>query len=278
LHIVTKCHQRIIREREEVEEASGLFGKWWEGRNLSPALAAVREIAREQAEPLITKYEWLGTLPANYFFYAGLFIGDDLAGVSCFTRVKFGGKFSLLGRPAICLGRGACAFWTPPWSGSFLVSRACRLVAKQFNEPTYFVAFSDWSAGEIGTIYQACNWTYLGHSQTKEYRGPNNERLDINTPRVRAVSGFQRRENPELRATKEQVKHEHGLLLAAGYRIVSGPNRGKYAAVYGRNGAQKNKMVKELTAVARPYPKREASEVSIATRQATSLQGMVTIP
>ena len=253
---VNKAHQRIIREKRETEEKrETLFGDYWNELNLSSNNAIIKEINRDTAKPLILRYEWLGTLPANYMKYVGLFFDGYLAGVCCFTNVKFGGKYTIFNYEAFCLGRGACVHWSPKWAGSFLVANSCKLLfGKQ--KPIILVAYSDWSAGEIGTIYQACNWYYLGHKGTKEWIDKNGKRYDINTPSVRAVTGFMRKNNPDLKATKEMIEIEINKMKDEGYKLVNGTTRGRYAYVYGKNCKEKKEMIKTLKKHSKPYPKR----------------------
>jgi hypothetical protein len=61
----------------------------------------------------------------------------------------------------VCLARGACVHWGHPHAASFLISRACKLAHEQFGWRIFY-AYADPMAGEIGTVYQACNWLYLG--------------------------------------------------------------------------------------------------------------------
>src|ERR1700730_10687346 len=113
-----KAHQRVIRER--IAEADP-----------RPQLVSldgfrVRQITRDQAESVILKYEWLGTMNRPLACY-GLFSPDSDAvlGVACFG--KSGGSkaaSSILGpdfaNSAICLERGACVHWAPDRAPSFL--------------------------------------------------------------------------------------------------------------------------------------------------------------
>jgi hypothetical protein len=76
-------------------------------------------------------------------------------------------------RRAITLVRGACCHWADHdvrkgdkvhtgAAASFLINRACRLmVEKGFN---IFCAYSDEGTGvfEVGTVYKASNWLYVG--------------------------------------------------------------------------------------------------------------------
>jgi hypothetical protein len=252
---VGRCHQKIRKDQAAEEDSNDLFGRWWEGLDTSIENAIVREIDRESALPIILRYEWLRTLPANCIKYAGLNLSGVLSGAVCFTNVKFGGHYTVFGNPAWCLARGASAHWAPPWAGSLLVSRSCKLLFGK-GEPIIVVAYSDWSAGEIGTIYQACGWSYLGHSKTKEYLGPYGKRYDTNTPAVRACTGFARRENPDLRASKEDIEAEKSKMLAEGYRLVDGPIRGRYATAVGKSWSAVDLLKNVLIQHSKPYPKR----------------------
>ena len=252
---VDKAHQRIIREKMQKEESYNLFGNWWDNINTNKDNAVIKRITRDTALPVILKYEWLGTLPVNFIKFCGLYFDGALAGVSCFVEVKFGGKYTLWNYPAICLGRGACVHWCPDWGGSYLIQKSLKLLFSN-KEPMYVVAFSDWKAGEIGTIYQACNWIYLGHKDTKEWIDKDGKRYDTNTPSVRAVTGFQRKKNPELRATKEQIQVEEQKMINDGYKLVAGPTRGKYATTAGKKNKKYREMVGLLKKNSKPYPKR----------------------
>jgi len=250
---VGKCHQRIIREELEVTEANNLFGKYWENINFLKDNAVVKEIRRKQALPLILKYEWLGTLPVNFTKFVGLYFDNYLTGVACFHNINVSGKYSLFGYPAWCLGRGACVHFAPNWAGSFLVSSACKLLFNKL-KPVYIVAYSDYDAGEIGTIYQACNWVFLGKIKTQVWRDKNGKDCSI-APHTRAVTGYQRKNNPELKATKEQIEIEIDKLHQEGYKKVK-KERGKYAYVYGKKCKEKRIMQKILKEKSQKYFKR----------------------
>jgi len=257
----------------QIEESYNLFGEWWKDINTSKSNVKIKQITRKQALPVILKYEWLGTLPVNYNKFCGLYFDSALAGVTCFVEVKFGGKFTLYNYPAVCLGRGACVHWCPEWGGSYLIQNSLKMLYKN-KEPRYVVAFSDWDAGEIGTLYQACNWTYLGHKNTREWIDKNGKRYDINTPAVRAVSGFARKNNKELRATKQQRKQAEEKMVKDGYKLVDGAVRGKYATITGKKNKKYREMKRLLLKNAKPYPKRNnAEQVSREKRNTTSIEG-----
>lgn len=152
-----KCHQRKIRDEmcliDPREAEKSLLGFY------------IEEVSKEEAKEIILKYEWLGTMPMATMFCYGLFSpGKELQGVACFGKGNGTNASKIttseIANP-ICLERGACVHYSHPHAPSFLVSGACR---KAYQDKKYnvFYAYSDSEAGEIGTIYQACNWTYLG--------------------------------------------------------------------------------------------------------------------
>jgi len=69
------------------------------------------------------------------------------------------------------LARGACVHWTPPGSASKLIASALKLLKEDDPNVRVVIAYSDTDAGEIGTVYQATNWYYIGNGcrQTVNY-------------------------------------------------------------------------------------------------------------
>lgn len=156
------CHQRLIRDQHAKEPDPLLAEKVRLAQSFDNA--TVKEISKVEAKTIILKYEWLGNMGVTDYAF-GLYFGEYLAGVACFGRTA-GTKTaqSVCGKDYAhlvkVLNRGACVHWAHPHSASFLIPRACNLMAeKGFN---IFVAYSDTDAGEIGTVYQATNWLYCG--------------------------------------------------------------------------------------------------------------------
>jgi hypothetical protein len=159
----SKCYQRHIREvwadREPHEQIPSLTG------------ARVERITKGQAESIIMKYEWLASQippvknPMGRGIQAcyGLFLGKELIGANCLGTMGMNmgnicGKYL---KKTGYLMRGACAPYSPSNSASFLTRHTCRLAFQDFGWKVFF-AYSDSEAGEMGTIYQACGWYYLG--------------------------------------------------------------------------------------------------------------------
>lgn len=159
------CWQYIQRQKFAAEGLpAGL-----QPDQLKPRLAHVARISKDQARAVILKYEWLGTMAQTGLHY-GIFYGDHLAGVTC---VNVGGagaagvnshkEFNLQRDQVAYLARGACVHWAPTGTNSRLVSITARMVAKD-SAAKVLLAYADPAAGEIGTIYQACNWYYIGRT------------------------------------------------------------------------------------------------------------------
>jgi hypothetical protein len=167
-----KAHQRKIREAEA-------------HKNPRPPMSLaelqnsiVRECTRREAEAIILKYEWLGTLKQFTVGYALETPSGELAGVVCFVKAagtfahhffeksdqkqKAKSKLPAFLLRAAYLHRGACVHWAHEHAASFLISRACRYAYQEYGWQVFY-AYSDPRAGEVGTIYQACNWFYLGY-------------------------------------------------------------------------------------------------------------------
>ena len=196
----TICHQRKIRDHYSLIDPQP-----------SPELSNchVSLVTKEQAAPIILKYEWLQTM--NKFMYGcGLFHEEDLLGVVCFgigpgTRSRYicGEKYAHL---AVCLERGACVHYAPHNSASYLISRATKLLHTEYGYKIFF-AYSDPAAGETGTVYQACNWMSQGQSPGRFV----NDRIGVlDTITGERISERTRRNRglymPEVRANPDRYK------------------------------------------------------------------------
>lgn len=152
------AHQKIIRDKMSKTDRSPIPSK------IDIQEAVCRMIDYQTAKKVILEYEWLGTMGLGMYCY-GIFFEDILGGVVCFGLPAGKTSGDICGvenrDKAICLERGACVHWAHPHSASKLISYAVNDMAKNTKYRIFF-AYSDDSAGEIGTVYQACNWYYLG--------------------------------------------------------------------------------------------------------------------
>lgn len=130
-----------------------------------------------EVKEFIERHEWLGKLSqrSTHRFVARLKSTGQLAGtIVMATPNAFS---SLLGKEnrdrEKLISRGACISWAPKNLGSWLIMSSIKWMAKN-TEFRYFTAYSDPEARELGTIYQACNFIYLGQTSgaAKQYLDP----------------------------------------------------------------------------------------------------------
>lgn len=113
----------------------------------------------------IERYEWLGTVGYGVKHVFTARYNGNLAGV---IMIGTPNSFSYDKNLECLIQRGACASWAPKNLNSRLVMFACRWMVDN-TEKRIFTAYSDFDAGEIGTIYQACNFDYIGNNYGASY-------------------------------------------------------------------------------------------------------------
>jgi hypothetical protein len=151
--IPRKSFQRVIREKLAAADTAP-------PRCVDISSAAVRAITAAEARAIIEQYE---PMPAVAQFHFGIFFGDRCGGavvygpeysenLGTWDRHGFTGKI-------IALLRGACLPWAHPHAASKLIRRSMDLLPERYRVVTATV---DALAGEVGTIYQACGFDYVG--------------------------------------------------------------------------------------------------------------------
>lgn len=213
----------------------------------------VEEITREEAEPIIMKYEWLGTMNSFPVATYGLRSpSGELYGVACFGRGNGtnAGKITTAdtAKP-VALERGACVHYAHPHAPSKLVAGACRQMYLDHGYNVFF-AYSDWEAGEIGTIYQACNWVYLGQApgRTTNYRWKYRHRETgeiLSSRSMRALHATQGRGTLDLFDNDQ-------------YEKIKDWAKAKYVWFEGSK-SEKKKLRKGLRYQPKEYPKRDST-------------------
>lgn len=130
-----------------------------------------KSIVWNEVKQFIERHEWLGKmgLYPTYIFtarYKGI-----LAGVLSFDMPNAFSK--MLGEETKkmerLIGRGACISWSPKNLGSAMIGAAIKELVK-ITPYRLFTAYSDVEAKELGTIYQACNFYYLGQKSGSGYQ------------------------------------------------------------------------------------------------------------
>lgn len=259
-----KAHQKIIREtRARMNADADIFGDWWKDVAVDIGAAEIREIDRATAASVIDAYEWLGCMPAVVWHSFGLYFDGHLAGAVCYgpeysenlgrlaragrqcadwSRYGFEGKM-------ILLSRGACAHWAHPHSASKLIRASMRLLPARFEVVT---ATTDESAGEIGTIYQACGFHYVGSMRDANPR-VNSRRLDRDAWLIRGKLWSSR----SIRAACGTTKRADVIRVFPSAVKVKQHSKHRYFAFRGSRVARKRHLA-AIEHLVRPYPKRAA--------------------
>ncbi|HUM41638.1 MAG TPA: hypothetical protein PKI14_01655 [Fervidobacterium sp.] len=233
LNIEMKAYQKILRDKYSHE--------------LAPindfSNPVVKPIPAKEARKIIMKYEWLQSMPAVVLHCYGLFFGEHLAGVTVFSpeyseNLGVWDKYGYTGK-MILLSRGACVHWAPNWAASHLIAKSINLLPEQYKVITATV---DPLAGEIGTIYQACNFKYVGSmKENKNISGFVINGKLYGSRSIRAKVGSQR---------KEDILKKYPDVL-----FVKQKSKGRYFYFKG-NKYEKRDLEAAITPLIKPYPKR----------------------
>jgi len=241
-----KAHQRKIRERLALSESIPQV-------NLAPSNAIVRQISAKEAKEIILKYEWLGCMPAIVKYCYGLFFDGYLAGAVVYgteytENLGVWDKYGYTGK-ILLLSRGACVHWAPPFAGSMLIARSIKLLPPQYEVITATV---DALAGEIGTIYQACGFYYVGSMRESNPKCTGKERFGViidgklyGSRAIRQKLGCQRKEEILKRWPKAQ--------------FVKQLNKGRYFVFKCSKKVHKQHL-QAIQHLIKPYPKRDGND------------------
>lgn len=234
-----KAHQREIREAHAENEPRPTIP------NLDGCYVA--QVTAEEAKAVILKYEWLGTMGRAVACYGLHTSNGELIGVAVFGWPSAVESRDICGRDnrhlAVCLERGACVHFAPKNAASYLIASAVKRAAQDHGWRIFY-AYADPEAGEIGTVYQACNWLYIGQGVG---RTPGRLREDWRLPDGRILSSRSLRHRklkrpeaialgwePIYRHPKHKYVHFEGtrqerreLLAALRYPVARYPKRGQ---------------------------------------------------
>lgn len=240
-----KAHTKLMRE--ELSQGGGdLFGRWWEGVNFKARDGEIREIDKTTASKVIMPYEWLSSMPAIVTYAYGIYF-DTPQGEVCGGAVVFGteyaenlgvwDKYGYTGR-LILLSRGACVHWAPRNTNSRLVSGAIKRLPKKYRVVTATV---DPTAGETGTIYQACNFHYVGVMRESKTRlAVRIKGKIIGSRNIRSKLGTQK---------EEEIKKAF-----PNAEIFEQPSKARYFYFRG-DKKERESLMMPIKEIIEPYPK-----------------------
>lgn len=223
------AYQFKIREEKKKKESKKPY---WNNLDLDLKNAIVRKTDRTVAKKIIEEYEWLGCLAAINFHYFGIFFKDKKTNEEvCGGVVIFGqeyaenlgvwDKYGFTGK-IILLNRGVCLHWTPKNSASKLITNSIKMLPEKYEIITATV---DHMAGEIGTIYQSCNFYYVGsmRESNAKVKSRNRDRFGVfidgklfGSRAIRAKIGSQKKSEilkhyPDAKFVLQKSKHRYFL-------------------------------------------------------------------
>ena len=257
-----KAHQRKVREDAAVRELSGMFGPWWENINTDIKNAEVRPVDHATAKRIIEEYEWLGCMPAVVWYRFGIFFDGNCGGVVCYgpeysenlgmqarkqgRKCADWSKYGYEGK-MILLSRGVCLHWAHPHSASKLIATSIKMLPAKYRVVTATV---DDLAGEIGTIYQACNFDYVG-SMRDANKAVNSRKGDRDAWLIRGKLYGTR----AIRQKVGSVRNDDVLKMYPSAEKVKQNSKGRY--FYFRGKPREVKQLRSAIAhLIKPYPKR----------------------
>lgn len=149
---------------------------------------------KKRCVKFIERHEWLGTIApfTTHWFIAEY--KDLVGGVILFSEPYNRQKFFDEDKYNNCerlISRGACVSWSPKnLASSFLMW--CIKYMVENTKYRIFTAYSDPTAKELGTIYQACNFYYLGNNfgKTERFYHPFIKGKIVNSRAFRDVSMY----------------------------------------------------------------------------------------
>lgn len=229
------------------------------------------------AAQFIRRHEWLGNLSQYTTHWFGAYHGNVLAGVLLFNLPNAFSKVLGEDTPNIerLISRGACISWSPKNLASSFIMWSINWMV-QNTQYRLFTAYSDPMAKELGTVYQACNFYYLGQTAGANVRYINPYSGKIVSDRFFRQRSAYRRFCKELNiewqsnwcdSTRmlwenvpddvEQRLRQHSREVQSNAEPVCVPSKHKYVMVLGVNKTETKALRKVFESLNRtfPYPK-----------------------
>lgn len=202
------CWQYHIREQNYLDDLNkvGFSKKYTDELSVSDFnfMEVNSDNSKRDIINFIERHEWLGNIsqfPTHWFgayhnakTKGDLFKRPVLAGALIFNMPNAFSKH--LGEDTDKLerliSRGACISWSPKNLASSFIMWAIKWMVEN-TDYRLFTAYSDPQAKEIGTIYQACNFYYLGQNfgSTERYVNPYTGKI-VSDRFFRSRSAFKR--------------------------------------------------------------------------------------
>jgi len=227
--------------------------------------AIVRPVSYSMAKQIIFKYEWLGTMGTIISDCYGIFFGLYCAGVTTFSPAGFNlpalaKTFKIKGNQLRYLSRGANVHWAPKGANSKLISWSLKHEARHGK---LAIAFSDSDAGEIGTVYQATNWVYIGKGSTwKQWVSADGKIWSFNQ-----FTNHVKMQN----TTGVKLKAD---LIKKGWREQETNPKGRYVYILDRTD---KRLIDKVESMRQPYPKRDKQAIGSDQEHSEGAAPIVTL-
>ena len=222
---------------------------YWENYDLDIKKSTVEEIPVSVAKRVIDKYEWLGCMPVGVKKCYGLYFPSKndntriLGGVTVFSKeyaenTGVWEKYGFNGE-IILLARGVNLHFCPKNANSHLIMESIKMLPEEYKVITCTV---DPLAGEVGTIYQSCNFYYVGvMRRCKE--------------RIGCIIGDKLYGSRALRQKFGTQKKEVILEKCPEARFIKQKSKGRYFYFRGDKRIKRDNL-KKISHMIKPYPKR----------------------
>lgn len=247
---------------------------------------------KKEAIGFIKRHEWLGNLSqyTTHWFGAyyhnpnlGIVGRDILAGIILMNMPNAFSK--LLGEETRDLerliSRGACISWSPKNLASSFLMWSVNWMVKNTSY-RLFTAYSDPTAKEIGTIYQACNFYYLGANSgtTTRYINPYTGKV-VSDRFFRVRSAYKKYANElgikwdrswnndqkmlweNVPVDVEKKLRDKSKSRQSTSQKVDFPSKHKYAMVLGKTKSETKKLKRKFEdmnkKIIKPYPKQRGT-------------------
>jgi len=246
------CHQYLIRKEKELQEVLP-FDK----NKASLKNTVIKQIPRADAEAIIKEYEYLKALAPYNIYYFGIFFNIDnveyLGGVLVFSHEYSANKdhwkkYDFFEK-IILLSRGVCLHWTPINTASFFISKACNWLKKNTHYKVV-TATTDALAGEIGIIYQSCNWHHVGLMEG------NYDKYGNEYKRTKIIIDGKKYSTKTIRRKIGSASKDNILKHYPNAKFNSEIRKSRYFYFIGNKYENKN-FYEKIKHMIKPYPKKE---------------------
>ena len=277
-----KCHQRVMKEEKLQEDLKNL--------PFDPLTASISEyiFSLEPYTPgmgeFLKSYEWLKSVGVYSKWCFTMRLRGYLAGVQVLNEPTSYSK--ILGPDTMkyeCLiQRGCTVSWAHEHLGSKMLMAAINWMV-QNTEKRIFVGYSDRSAGEVGILYQACNFMYLGdkfgitvkykhptYHEGKEFCAHSLKRTGIlkwwcrQNGIVMDKSWFKPNGFKDLKVLPSEIKqrwYDWAKKLISESVAIPVDSKGKYALIRGKDKREQRYLLSLFKEKTFPYPKREIQPI-----------------